>query len=358
MRIFIDIGHPAHVHYFKNFICIMKKKGHQFCISARNKEIVHYLLSKYDIKFQDRGKGGNGLIGKFIYLFKADFELYKIAKNFGPDIFISFGSSYAAQVSKLLNRSHLAFDDTEHAIFEHLMYVPFTDIIFTPKNFRKHFGNKHLYFDGTMDLCYLHPRYFKPDDSIFKFLDISPGEDFIFVRFVSWAASHDIGHHGFSTKNKIKLIEELSKYCRVFISAEGHLPEELQEYKINIPFELIHSVLYYAKLYLGESTSMATEAATIGTPAICVNSSAKLFGVFDDFIKYNLIDVIPEDNKAIKRAIDIIGDNKYKSLITDRLQYYLNQKIDVTAFMVWFVENYPYSARIMRKNPEYQYRFR
>ena len=49
MRIFIDIGHPAHVHYFKNFIQIMNKNNHKILIVARNKEITHELLNFYEI---------------------------------------------------------------------------------------------------------------------------------------------------------------------------------------------------------------------------------------------------------------------------------------------------------------------
>jgi hypothetical protein len=30
----------------------------------------------------------------------------------------------------------------------------------------------------------------------------------------------------------------------------------------------------------------------------------------------------------------------------------LSDKIDVTAFMVWFVENYPESVKIMKENPD------
>jgi len=41
-----------------------------------------------------------------------------------------------------------------------------------------------------------------------------------------------------------------------------------------------------------------------------------------------------------------------------RRQKMLLEKIDVTAFLVWFVENYPESAKIMKENPEYQWRFR
>jgi hypothetical protein len=36
----------------------------------------------------------------------------------------------------------------------------------------------------------------------------------------------------------------------------------------------------------------------------------------------------------------------------------IKDKIDVTAFMVWFIENYPESKRIMKENPDYQYKFK
>ena len=36
----------------------------------------------------------------------------------------------------------------------------------------------------------------------------------------------------------------------------------------------------------------------------------------------------------------------------------LADKIDITSFMVWFIENYPNSSDIMKKNPEYQYNFK
>ena len=41
-----------------------------------------------------------------------------------------------------------------------------------------------------------------------------------------------------------------------------------------------------------------------------------------------------------------------------RRQKMLVDKIDVSAFYVWFIENYPESARIMKENPDYQYRFK
>ena len=77
MRIFIDIGHPAHVHYFKNFIAAMEKDGHRFRVSARDKEVIHFLLKKYNIAYFNRGKGANSIVGKFAYLFYANVKLLR-----------------------------------------------------------------------------------------------------------------------------------------------------------------------------------------------------------------------------------------------------------------------------------------
>jgi predicted glycosyltransferase len=315
MKIIVDIGHPAHVHYFKNFIKIMNSRGHNFLITARDKEITYYLLDALKINYFKRGKGRTSILGKIFYIIEGDYKIYKLAKKFGPDISINFSSPYAAHVSKILRIPCINFTDTEHAKYQHLMSVPFTDVIITPRSYRKKFGKKQIYFNGTMDLLYLHPKYFQPDIRILSELGISPGEKFIIIRFVAWKASHDVGEIGINYKDKIKLIKELSKYYKIFISSEYDLPHELLKYKLNMRYEEVHNILYYASLYIGESTSMATEAATLGTPAICVNSSANYFGVFDEFIKYNLIEVMNNIDKVISRTMEILNIPDYKDLI-------------------------------------------
>ena len=41
-----------------------------------------------------------------------------------------------------------------------------------------------------------------------------------------------------------------------------------------------------------------------------------------------------------------------------RCQKMFADKIDVSKFMTWFIENYPASIKIMKENPDYQYRFK
>ena len=61
------------------------------------------------------------------------------------------------------------------------------------------------------------------------------------------------------------------------------------------------------------------------------------------------------------------GDSNGKSFpwVTDVVKYLeknkeqmLSGKIDLTAFLIWFVETWPQSYKIMKENPDYQYRFK
>jgi len=356
MKILIDIGHPAHVHYFKKFIKIMENKGHQFLIISRNKEIEHYLLKKYNIPFFDRGKGQKSLIGKAIYYFKAIYFIYKKANGFNPNVVVSFGSPYAAFVSQLICKPHIVFNDTEHAKLSHFLTDPFSKWILTPSCYKKNLGKKQIRFNGYMELCYLHRNYFTQDASTFDVLGLRKDEKYIILRFVSWQASHDIGHSGLSLEVKKKAVKKLSKYARVFISSEGELPEDLNQYRIKIPLEKIHDALAFATLFIGEGATMASECAMIGVPAIYVNSLTA--GTLEEQEKYGLVFSYRNSDGIIEKALELLRRPNLRDEWETRRQKMLSDKIDVTAFMVWFIENYPVSAKTMKENPDYQYRFK
>ena len=204
MRIFIDIGHPAHVHYFKNFIREMKKKDHEFFITSRDKEMAQYLLEKESIEYVNRGKGKSSFLGKMIYMIKADFFLLKHAIKFKPDIFLGFASFYTSHVSTVLRKPSVILDDTENGKLQQLFYRPFADIILSPTTFKKNFGNKHIKFNSYLELAYLHPSFFIPDFNQLTELDVKKDEKFTICRFVSWQANHDYGHSGLSEENKLR----------------------------------------------------------------------------------------------------------------------------------------------------------
>lgn len=341
MKILIDIGHPAHVHYFKNFYKLMSEKGHEFLITARKKEVSHELLNSYGIPFIDRGTGSNSMAGKFGYLPKANWILFKQALRFKPDLFMSFSSPYAAQVSSLLRKPHIAFDDTEHARLGRMLYRPFTDVVLSPKSYKGEISKNQTLFNGYMELLYLHPNHFTPDESVLKLLGVNEEEKFVLLRFVSWQATHDAGHSGVSLENKRKVIQEFSNHARVFISSEAELPEDLKPYQISIPPDRMHDVLNYATLFFGESATMASESAVLGTPAIYLDNDGR--GYTDDLEKsYGLVNNFTESNedqeRAIRKGVELLQNPNLKQETMIKRNMMLEEKIDVTQYLIEFIE--------------------
>ena len=81
-------------------------------------------------------------------------------------------------------------------------------------------------------------------------LGLDKDEKFIIIRFVAWGASHDIKQQGFTDKEEY--VRELEKYGRIPISSENKLESKFEKYRINIPPEKMHDLLYYATMYIGE----------------------------------------------------------------------------------------------------------
>ena len=200
MRIVVDINHPAHVHYFKNFIWEMEKRGHEILVTASEKDISYLLLEKYGLPYVKIGNYGGSMIRKMINMPLLDMKMYRAVKDFQPDLFLGFGSIRGAHASKMLGKTCIALDDTEHAKWEHRLYVPFTDVILTPTCFRKEFGDKHIRYNGYTELQYLHPTRFTPNPAVLDELGLTPDDRYTVIRFVSWQASHDMRQHGVSDK--------------------------------------------------------------------------------------------------------------------------------------------------------------
>ena len=339
MKIVVDINHPAHVHYFKNFIWEMEKRGHVLLITASEKEVSYRLLDNYKFHYVKFGTYGKSLVKKMFMIPLLDMRMYFAVKKFKPDIFLGFGSIRAAHASKLMGKPCIALDDTEHARWEHLLYVPFTNAILTPACFNKDFGKKQVRYNGYTELAYLHPRYFKPNPSVLHEIGVGKNEPYMLLRFVSWSASHDVGQQGI--RNKYDLVKKLEKYGRVFISSEEPLPSELRDYSLKLSPEKIHDVLYFAHLYLGEGGTMATEAALLGTPALFVSSLAGTMGNFIELEKkYGLMYSYKDPDRAIEKATELLHQNNLKECWQQKRDKLLNDKIDVTAFLIDFVEKY------------------
>lgn len=360
MKVLIDIGHPAHVHLFKNFAWEMEKKGHSILFTCRDKEFEIFLLQKYGFKYKSFGKKYKSLLGKILGLFIFDLKEIFTGIKFKPDILLSHGSIYAAHASFIINKPHISLEDTYN--FEQIrLYKPFTKIILTSDYENPLKSDKVLKYAGYHELAYLHPNKFTPNNEILSILGVKEGEKYAILRFVSWNASHDMGHKGMSLEMKIKAVNEFSKYAKVFVSSEGKLPEELEKFKIKIPADKIHDAIAFSSLLFGESSTMSEEAAMLGVPSIYMFNSSTIYTQHlekEYKLIFNLSESLEDQSKAILLGTDLLKDNNSFQEWKNKKDKMLSKKIDVSAFLVWFVENYPESDRKMRKNPEFQYIFK
>jgi len=346
MRILIDIGHPAHIHLFKNFAWRMQENGHKVLFTCRDRECILQLMKVYGFIYVNFGKHYSGILGKIFGLIKNEWQMLNTAIQFKPDLFFSHGSTIAAFTSFTMHKHHIALEDT----FNMEQVKPcmlFTKVVLTGDYPHTALGKKEIKYPGYHELAYLHPNVFTPDESVLDILGVKKGEKYAIVRFVAWKATHDIGHSGISYENKIKLVNTLSKHLRVFISSESELPEELKNFQINVPAEQMHNALAFAQLFVGESSTMASESAVLGTPTIYINDSQ--LGYTNDCNKYGLLYSYTGSGEdqlaAIKKAEELALIPNIKEEYLPKREKMLADKIDVSAFLIWFVENYPESVK-------------
>ncbi len=360
MKILIDIGHPAHVHLFKNFAHDMQAKGNEILFTCRDKEFEIALLQANGFNFVSFGKKYKSTLGKIYGMLKFDYLMWKVCRKHKPDIFLSHGSPYAAHVAWLIRKLHISFEDT-YNMEQIRLYAPFTDVILTGSYDHPKVSSKEIHYNGYHALSYLHPYRFTPDSSIKHKLGIGVDDKYVLIRFVAWNASHDIGQKGISAQNKINTVLEFAKHAKVFISSEKELPQELEPFRLSTPPEKIHDVIAYSSLVFGESSTMSEEAVILGVPAIYLNNKSTFCTSHFEreySLMYNLTESEKDQKRATEMGIDLLCKTEQKEAWIKRRKLMMEDKIDVTAFLVWFIENYPESKRIMKENPDYQYRFK
>jgi hypothetical protein len=135
------------------------------------------------------------------------------------------------------------------------------------------------------------------------------------------------------------------------------LPYEFEKYRISINPVDLHHFLYYATLYIGEGSTTASECAVIGTPAIYINSLVVGYCKEQDEV-YNTCYHYKNQHGVLEKIDELLKCDSLKNVHRGRAKKIIKDKIDPTAFLVWFVENYPKSKKIMRETPDYQYNFR
>lgn len=361
MNILIDINHPGHVHLMRNAYSLFIEHGHNIIVTVKEIPSALELLDLYGIPYINIGKKDDTLGKKGINQFVYDRRILKIVRENHIDMGVGT-SINIPHVSKLSRMKSIILDDDDddaEALFVKFCH-PFADVILTPSSISR--KSKHaVYVDAFHELTYLHPNRFSPDETVLQEVGVEKGEPFFVLRFNAFKAYHDIGELGLSMENQHRLVEKLKRKGKVFITTERGVDDNLKPYQLKISPEKTHSLLYYATMFIGDSQTMTSEAAELGTPALKCNSFAGRLSVPNELErKYGLCySFLPDQSDAFFCKIDeLLAMPNIKQEWQSRRMRMLADKIDYTAFLVWYVENFPQSKQVMVDNRDFQSRFK
>lgn len=327
-------------------------------ILIKSKDILEQLLIENNEAYtnilpEGRKSGRLGFLGGLI---KRDIRLFQNTKNKTYHIFIGTDPSLAhVGLIKGIPAITVLEDDIE--IIPQLARItfPFTMLILTPQECKTgKYERKTIHYRGYMKLAYLHPNHFKKKAAILK-------QPYFLIRISKLDAYHDSRIKGFTVPLLKEVIFKLEKKGTVYISSEGKLDESLKNYELKINPAEMQQVLANASMLISDSQSMTMEAAMLGIPSIRFSDFAGRISVLEELEnKYGLTFGISANfsEKLFDKIDELMAFPDLEMEFQRRRELMLKDKIDVTAFLIWFIENFPKSVDIMKENPEYQVRFR
>jgi predicted glycosyltransferase len=349
MRVFLSVEHPAWAHQFRRLVEKLLARGDQIKIVAIDKDGAAGLLTSFGLPFTLLGRStGRNNLEKAWLLISLSFRYLWHAWRFQPDILVGRATPMMAVTAFFLRRQHIVFEDTDHSYISLFFCKLFSSKIITPQSFRGDLGPKHVRQPLYKESFYLHPEVFTPDPSVLEMVGVSKDEPFVVIRFVSWLADHDRGCTGLSHEVRRRVVSELSKYARVFISSERPLGPDLAAYELRLPRAMIHSLVYYASLVYGESSTMASEAALLGTHAIFCDFEGR--GYTDEQeaaygLVYNFkLDPASQD-ASVAKAIELIRMPDLKALGKAKGRKLISETVNGTDYMFGMLADYEKSKR-------------
>jgi predicted glycosyltransferase len=341
-RILFDINHPAQVHLFRNAIAELEAHGHETYVTSRHKEVTVDLLDAFEIDHEPLSVKGTSVPSLARELLVREVRMLSVARQFDPDAIVGRPSPAPAHVSSIVGCPFVAVMDTHfdsstiRRLYQSVTF-PCVDAICVPRGFDLSIGADKRRDLDFQELSYLHPRYFEPDAEVLRDQGIDPQSPYFVVRMAGWDAHHDVGHEGLSPEAVRALVSFLSDRGTVYISAENGVPADLAAHELPTRPEDVHQVLYFADLYVGDSGTMSSEAAILGTPAIRTNS---MVGDEDEAIfrslenRYELLQSFRDTQEAIEAVRTLTEGGIDRHVYEERRQRLLSDQPDATRRMV------------------------
>ena len=358
MNILFQMVHPAKYHFHKEAINNLLQNGHSVEVLIQTKDMLEFLVKKEKWEYKNLFPSGRKisflpkLLSNIIILIIAVYRQLKYVHNKSFDLFVG---GELGIVGKFRDTPSIYVTDDDMYITPQQHHTCFLAThILTPEICDMTvYNKKRITYKGYKALSHLHPNYFTP--SIDSLNPEIRNEDYFLIRVCSYNSIHDIGGiNGIDDKTLIQLVHFLKDKGKIVLSNERKVPDEILQYCISPEQDNIENYIYYSKIFIGDSTTMCSEAAVLGTPSIEYDDwwyrCAQMLEIQERY-KYNY-GVKPGNIDALLETLEeiLLAYSRDKISKKELIDSILKNCEDVSSFQTSLYSNYPSSLKINERN--------
>ncbi len=338
MRLLLDVLRPAHAHLFAALGRELVARGHDVRFFVRDENGTFEVL-------RERGLADRALVtpdGGFPLGFLGhSTRLWRLLRDFRPDAVTALlcprtGVTPWLRRAVRQDRACLfLLRDDERALLGHAAVELLAHEVCTPDTYDAIVHGRQVTYAGFHALAYLHPKRFTPDVEVVRRLGVDPSSRYFVLRVLAAKRSRDYFRPGLTISQRIMLSRLLARFGRVYVSSDGPLPPELEALRLPCSGQDMLHLLAGAKLLVGESATMASEAAVLGVPAVYIAPAGR--GYTDDLERrYDLVRTFNGPRFVadwMSEVRELAADEELPARSAAGRERLLREKIDVTGFL-------------------------
>jgi predicted glycosyltransferase len=288
VRVWIDITGPAHVLVFRPLIALLRERGHEVEVTAREYSQTIQLLQRNGIEAEViGGHGGRSRARKLAVMAERMPKLRRWAKGRGFDAALAHGSHYLTLAARSLGIPSSTTFDYEFATLQHQFgcraanYVVVPEAI-PPERLERYGARppKLRRYPGLKEEYYLAD--FEPDPAVLEQLGLDREQIIVTVRTPPAVALY----HRQTNPIFPRVLKRLGEEDGVQTVVLPRTTEQVDEVRrfgyasVKVPDEAVdaQSLVSYSDVVVGAGGTVNREAAALGVP-VYTTFSGRLGGV-------------------------------------------------------------------------------
>lgn len=322
-----------------------KDEGIDLLITCRSYDYVEEVLSMFGLRYVCVGRYGENAREKLIRGIERQLALLDVVGDF--DVHVSLTSPDAVRVAFGLNKPIIALTDTAHSYFVNKLTLPLANVVIAPSaipmsEWARYIPSAEIdkvrTFNGVFELMWV--SRFRPSGDSIRRLGVK-SKEYVVIRFEEAKASYY--NYGDKSRLLIRIAKNvLERGYSVVLFPRYAYQEELVKSELGLYMRLGKLVIprnmrldgldlsWHARAVITGGSTMAHEAALLGTPAISyfpqryylddylISNGLPLYRCVDE----DCIDVV---NKVLDMDIEHVDTTPLLSRMEDPTKLIINE---------------------------------